>query len=404
MAGVEKKTLIVHLVSLPRSYAGVMRLKCLLEGLPSNWFDQQVVALSPGGASVLGKYLGRKCGSLGKRSMLGIISGKRLRDIVSGALRCVVHCWDLAAGWDARLALARPAGRVAVLLEQGCYPVGQQQRRRIRWLVRQGVEVVCPNQAGARSLEDLCGDGGGDGDGDGQNRVPRLIQPVVQFDRLDRADRRALRERLGIGPDQLLTVLGQPADQYCDDQRNGIWAGAIVGRIHEDSKLAIAGKGQAVRGLARFAASFNQGPMLIDGSCGLTELELILASDVFIACGKRGCDAQSLACAMAGRCGIVACGGAGGTEFLRDGDTCLTVNRAIPRLIAAAMLKLWEEPKLRERLGQNARAKAQELFMPTRIVGRYVRLYSQLIESSLNESDLRGENRSIASLLGAGYY
>ena len=98
--------------------------------------------------------------------------------------------------------------------------------------------------------------------------------------------------------------------------------------------------------------------MLIDGSCGLTELELILASDVFIACGKRGCDAQSLACAMAGRCGIVACGGAGGTEFLRDGDTCLTVNRAIPRLIAAAMLKLWEEPKLRERLGQNARAKA----------------------------------------------
>ena len=369
MLGVEKKTLIVHLVSWPRSYAGVMRLRCLLDGLPSDWFDQQVVALNSGGANVLGEYLGRKCGSLGKRSRFGIISGRRLRDIVSGASRCIVHCWDLTAGWDARLALVRPAGRVAVLFEQGCYPVGQQEPRRIRWLVRQGVEVVCPNQAVARSVQDLCVDG----DGDDQNYVPQLIQPVVEFDRLDRADRRALRERLGVGDDQLLVVLGQPADRHCDGQRNGIWAGAIVHRIYGDARLAVAGKGQAVAGLVRFAASFGQGPMLIDGSCGLTELELILASDVFVAGGKRGCDAQSLACAMAGECGIVISAGAGGAEFLQDGDTCLTINRPIPRLIAAAMLKLWEQAKLRQRLGQNARAKAQELFMPTQIVGQYVR-------------------------------
>jgi len=374
-------------------YTAAMRLRCLLHELGREHFTQDVVTLTPLLANRLKDDLGCFCRCLGKRTILGLASGKRLRDLVRGQQRCVIHCWDDLAAWEARLSLVMPTTRVALVLEQPIMPLESKQWQRLRWLASEALVVVCSSGSVHRRL---CGNVG-------DEEHVRLIEPVVDFDRMDGSRRQALRNQLGLTDSQLLVALPQSIDPACRAHYTGLWAAAILQRVYNDMKVAAPADHAAMEQLHRICVRFGCGHMLLRPACRLRQPELILAADLFLAVEPKPLHPQSLAYAMAGGAAIIATANAERPDWL-DEQTCLLVEKRQPRRLASAMLRLWEDDQLRGRLSQTAQARAREIFMPAKIVGRYVRLYSRLVEDTALGSLRRiTTGRSISHLLGAGY-
>jgi glycosyltransferase involved in cell wall biosynthesis len=74
---------------------------------------------------------------------------------------------------------------------------------------------------------------------------------------------------------------------------------------------------------------------------------------------------------------------AGGVPFMvRDGETALLVREPRPEAIAAAILRLWREPGLRERLVEEGRRQARERFLASAVAERTVAVYRDVIARS----------------------
>jgi glycosyltransferase involved in cell wall biosynthesis len=71
----------------------------------------------------------------------------------------------------------------------------------------------------------------------------------------------------------------------------------------------------------------------------------------------------------------------GVTDVVHEGETGLLVPSADPDALAAALLRLRDEPGLRERLSERARAVATQ-YRPERMADRYLTLYRRLAQSS----------------------
>ncbi len=83
--------------------------------------------------------------------------------------------------------------------------------------------------------------------------------------------------------------------------------------------------------------------------------------------------------AMASACAVVATGVGGLPEIIDDGRTGLLVPPRDPNALAAAIIRVLENPQLRKQLGEAARARVEREFTWAHVAGETTRAYEQAI-------------------------
>jgi glycosyltransferase involved in cell wall biosynthesis len=111
-------------------------------------------------------------------------------------------------------------------------------------------------------------------------------------------------------------------------------------------------------------------------------LEAYARAGALVLASREETAPQAIAQALASGVPVVAVA-AGGVPFMvRDGETALLVREPRPEAIAAAILRLWREPGLRERLVEEGRRQARERFLASAVAERTVAVYRDVIARS----------------------
>lgn len=110
--------------------------------------------------------------------------------------------------------------------------------------------------------------------------------------------------------------------------------------------------------------------------------EYLLASDVFVLPSRSEGMSNSLVEAMACGTAIVACDIEANKEICEDGANSLLTAVDDENRFAEAVLKILDAPELGEKLGQNARGKAERELSMTVMVAHYIKSYEDIINLS----------------------
>ena len=109
--------------------------------------------------------------------------------------------------------------------------------------------------------------------------------------------------------------------------------------------------------------------------------ELLSASDMFVLPSHQEGFSNALLEAMAARLPVVATAIGGNSDAVVDGETGSLVPVRDPRALAAAILRLAQDPDLRASFGEAGRRRVEQRFSLQACVDRYERLYRALGET-----------------------
>lgn len=197
-----------------------------------------------------------------------------------------------------------------------------------------------------------------------------LVRPAIALDR-PAADRAAIRQRLGFADDQFV-MLAVGESTRAAAHIHALWTASILHVLDNRYRLLLWGHGSDVTACQRLGAKLRQPNLLTVATERLGKLvefeDLLAAADVALYTTKQAGSELPLAECM--RAGIPVLAMPDAAAFLRDEHTCLSIPKRSARMLAQRVLELRENPTLRERLVQNGRAIAGELFsLPAMLAG-----------------------------------
>jgi len=153
---------------------------------------------------------------------------------------------------------------------------------------------------------------------------------------------------------------------------------AVLARF-PDAQLWLAGEGPYGPDLqAAIASRGLTGRVVLAGVFDSVD-ELLLAADLFVIPSLEEGMSVALLEAMAAGLPIVASDIPGNRDVVSDGREALLVPVEDPRALAAAVLRVFEEPDLATQLGDAARRSAVERFSLAAKADRYLELFESLI-------------------------
>ena len=152
---------------------------------------------------------------------------------------------------------------------------------------------------------------------------------------------------------------------------------------HPDARLLLAGGTQLggdayLEGLHRLATNLGIDATVHFAGVRRDVPALLAAADLLVMASRwEGLGLVFLE-AMAASLPVVATAVGGIPEVVRDGDTGLLVDPGDPAALAAAMLRLIDDPGLSHRLGQNGRRRLESDFTAGAMVRKTLDLYAQI--------------------------
>lgn len=191
-----------------------------------------------------------------------------------------------------------------------------------------------------------------------------------------RGDRRRVRRELGVGDDTLL-ILAVGSLMKRKGHRVLLEAMLQVDRMERVApwRVVIAGEGAERADLEGFIAAHGlaERVRLLGNRNDVPDLQA--ASDIFVMPSLwEGLPLAVLEAMFAAR-PLIATTASGIPEAVRDGEEGLLIAPADAGALAQAVHRLLRDPGLRERLGLNARARAERDFSITAMADAYERLY-----------------------------
>jgi hypothetical protein len=209
--------------------------------------------------------------------------------------------------------------------------------------------------------------------------TPIHVLPTgLPADRFRAGDPRAFRTRAGIAPDaRLVTYIGRVAHE-----KNIGFLVRMFRRVLErvpQAVLVIAGEGPARAGLQQQVASLGLAPHVhfagyLDRDTAL--LDCYAAADVFAFASRTETQGLVLLEAMAQGTPVVSTAELGTRSILVPGSGALVVQEE-ERAFAAAVVRVLEEPRLREELSERGRVYARS-WSSAAMAGRLAELYETL--------------------------
>lgn len=214
-----------------------------------------------------------------------------------------------------------------------------------------------------------------------------VIHVAVETDRfrLDPAVRQAERERLDVGPDELLVV----AAGRLHRMKGFIYLVEASPRILTEvpqARIVIAGDGEERTTLRKRIDELGTGDRVRLTGYVDRMPELLSAADVFVlpSVQEKGCPQEGLPMviteALASGCPVVTTTVSGNKEIVHHEYNGLLVPDHDSESLAKAVSRLLTSPD-RKRYGENARVTVEERFSIGTIANRYASLYLDLIEN-----------------------
>ena len=205
----------------------------------------------------------------------------------------------------------------------------------------------------------------------------QLVRPGVRMPRITAADP-DLRRKLGLAPDdRVILALGQSRPHA--NHPLALQAISILHFMNPHYRLLIWGKGPDIARLQRLQTCWKTS-FLVNASAVLgndVEFEQLipLADMGLLTAGERLSMQPILACMAAGL-PLVGPATYAASELLEDHHTALLYTKPTSRLIAHKVLALAEDPGLRRRLADQAKAEAYELFSVSQFLDAMRQVYS----------------------------
>jgi glycosyltransferase involved in cell wall biosynthesis len=196
--------------------------------------------------------------------------------------------------------------------------------------------------------------------------------------------RSEIRSMLGIADDTLTFIIVANLIPYKGHLDLIEALGMAHGRIGSTWRLLVVGRDDGV-GAAILAASRRhaiEDRIFLLGS-RLDVRALLLASDVGLLCSHEEGFSNAILEGMAAGLPMVVTDVGGNAEAVLDGQTGIVVPPRDPKALAAAIIRLAQDPDLRARYGSSGRARIEQHFTLDACVGKYVALYRGLVEGHL---------------------
>ncbi len=192
--------------------------------------------------------------------------------------------------------------------------------------------------------------------------------------------RRQIRTHLGLAEADLLIV--SPAEMTRNaGHKYASWSHAIVRQLLENLRLAFPGGGPAEPRVRYFAGTTGYDAEVFFTENRFKTSDLLAAGDIACFLPVRDSGLWPVAAAMAAGTPLIATRTPDICCYARDGENALLVAPADPRAISAALLKLSEDPELREKLARAGRAFAEAHFSPDVARGRLAEIIRAILRT-----------------------
>lgn len=176
-------------------------------------------------------------------------------------------------------------------------------------------------------------------------------------------------------------------------QRHLIDAAALVVRQVPDARFIIAGDGELRSALERAVREHHLEKHVFLAGFRPDVLSLHKGFDVFVMSSVTEGLGTSLLDAMACRRPVVATTAGGIPEVVVDGETGILVPPRDHEAMAAAIVKLLQDPQLRERMGHAGLVRARRRFSAEQMVHDTLRAYQQAAKHPHHEEDYASDAR-----------
>lgn len=204
-----------------------------------------------------------------------------------------------------------------------------------------------------------------------------VIRGPVDFGAINQAHRDGIRQKL-VGRAKPVLLMSGPASRG-GGQYEGLWAAAILQKIHPDLKVILPYDSEERQRLLRFVERIDAPTLLAIPDSRLTWPELAACADVFVMPAASEVCTESLGVAMAARLVVVGVAVRSIAEIIADRSNGLLCKNADAKLIAGRILTVLEDETLRDRLVETARGQAYEVFGVRAFVDNYQQLYANVL-------------------------
>lgn len=207
----------------------------------------------------------------------------------------------------------------------------------------------------------------------------RTMPTGVDLDRIAGVSRAAQRARFDLPEDALVigTICMIRPVKRIEDL---IDAAAILAKEHPRVHLLVIGnayRSEPEQLRARAVAAGLGSRFILPGRVE-DSYAAVQALDVFVNCSVFEGASNAIIEAMASGIPVVATAVGGSPELVTEGENGFLVPPLAPEQLAAAMLELACDPELRQRLGENGRARARAHHTEEGMVAAYARLYEEV--------------------------
>ena len=202
---------------------------------------------------------------------------------------------------------------------------------------------------------------------------------TAQF-RFDGKARNELRNRWDVGENEVLFAFVGRLDRQkgLDTLFDAMRLANIMGRR---MRVVLAGDGPLRNMVQDFMANEAVGENIISLGFRNDIPAVLSAADVLVMPSRWEGLPMSLAEAMSVGLPAIATKVEGPTELVADGTTGLLIDKEQPPILAQAMIRLADSPKLRSCMGMAARQRVDELFSIDRMIEQYEKLYLEMLDA-----------------------
>lgn len=208
----------------------------------------------------------------------------------------------------------------------------------------------------------------------------RLIRPPADLAEIRQGNRQRVRSEMDLPADARVLLTA------CRPGRNGgqypaVWAAAILYQIWPDLRMILLGGFRGDKRSRRLSEECYCPQIFRIAGQQYSPADLLAASDMFVWPDGESHSTAWLAWAMAAGVPIVATGGPGVRELIRDGQTGFLVGSGQPHALATRIRTAWEDADARHRCVQQAARQADEMFCAEKCLDAYVSLLERLLLS-----------------------
>jgi len=204
-----------------------------------------------------------------------------------------------------------------------------------------------------------------------------VIRGPVDFGAINQAHRDGIRQRV-VGQARPVLLMSGPASRG-GGQYEGLWAAAIVQKVHPDLNVILPFDSPERHRLVRFVRRIDAPSLLTIPDPRLTWPELAACADAFVMPAVSEVCTEPLGVAMAARLVVVGVAVRSVAEIIADRSNGLLCKRADVKLLASRILTALEDAPLRDRLTETARGQAYEVFGVRAFIDNYHQLYENVL-------------------------